>query len=215
MATVFLDKVAEILGLFAFSLFGLLVFSSVISNKWHIWLILILMTFTTVISIWGLKGRLGAWLSQRFDQLLMNRFHLTNQRRISKLHQEFQSIQIITWLQVAGLTLLRRLSHYLAVYLLALALGINISYITIVAIMSLVGMAVVMPIAVAGGLGVREGVLVSLFALLDQPKELAVSLALLIFIIALVSRGVGMIYWMKNPLGNFKKEIIEDTSETP
>jgi uncharacterized protein (TIRG00374 family) len=204
MVTIFLDKMLSFVGLLAFSLVGVVVFSNVITHYWVIWFI------PMVIAIgigggWFLRGKLGFWISQSLDNLLASRLHLATKNPTSKVYEELSSISISVWLEVAFVTVLCRLVHYGAVYMLARSLGITISYMSIVAVMSLVGVAVVLPIAVAGGIGVREGVLVGLFVLLGQEKELALSLALLIFFSSLVWRAVGMVLWLRNPLGKNSK----------
>jgi uncharacterized membrane protein YbhN (UPF0104 family) len=63
------------------------------------------------------------------------------------------------------------------VWILALELGLNINYIIVLAFLPLISLAQLIPVSIAGW-GVREGAVVSLFALmgLDPSISLVVSL---------------------------------------
>ena len=65
----------------------------------------------------------------------------------------------------------------LCVWILALELGLNINYIIVLAFLPLISLAQIIPVSIAGW-GVREGAVVSLFALmgLDPSISLVVSL---------------------------------------
>lgn len=199
MVTIFIDKVAEIAGLLFTSLLGLVVFSSAIQQNWLIWLVPLGLV-CGVAALWLFGRRAGRWLSRRLDDLLRNRLHLVDENRASQIYGELLSVPLSTWVGVGSVTLLCRLAHYLSVYILARSLGIGLPFLSIAAVMSLVGAAVVLPISIGGGLGVREGVLVGLFRLVEESTESALSLSLLIFLVSLVWRAVGMIFWLKNPL---------------
>jgi uncharacterized protein (TIRG00374 family) len=199
MLTILFDKTMELTGLLVFGLVGFAVFSSALELTWLVWLVPTALALF-VGSAWYFRGRLRFWIGQRLDNWMGNRFHVTSQTPVSRLIDELSLISTQVWLQAVLVTIACRLAHYWAVFALARSLGSSISFLAIVAVMSLVGVAVVLPISVAGGIGIREGTLVALLALLGQGREFALALSLLIFLCSVAWRMGGMILWFRNPL---------------
>jgi uncharacterized protein (TIRG00374 family) len=204
MTSVFLDKLAELIGLAAFSLLGIFIFPAVIEADWLLWA-LVLAVLASFGLLWLFRSSLGSWASRQLDRILSKGLQSGGIDSVSSVYNRVRAITWQAWTLVAVFTLLIRLTHYGAVYVLARSIGIDLSYISIAAIMSLVGAAVVLPVSVAGGIGVREGMLVGLFALLDQPVEQGLSLGLLILLTSMSWRMIGMIFWLRNPLPYFRQ----------
>jgi uncharacterized protein (TIRG00374 family) len=199
MTSVFLDKLAELIGLAVFSLLGIFIFPAAIEADWLLWLV-VGAVLAGLSLLWLFRSKLGYWASRRLDRILSNRLPGSSVDSVSSVYDRLSTIVWQRWTLVAVITLLIRLTHYSAVYTLARSIGITLPYISVAAIMSLVGAAVVLPVSVAGGIGVREGMLVGLFALLGQPAEQGLALSLLILLTSLSWRMIGMIFWLRNPL---------------
>lgn len=88
------------------------------------------------------------------------------------------------------------LLQFAVIVILAKALRIDAPVPLVVASWSLVTVAVAAPISIAG-LGLREGVLVAMFAAAGEPKEEAVALGLLAFVVAMITRLPGALTWLR------------------
>ncbi len=82
------------------------------------------------------------------------------------------------------------------VVLLAEALSLDASIIFLAAVAAMVVLVVMVPISFAG-LGSREAILVVLFTAAGEPKDAAVALGVLLFVVGLVARLPGALGWLR------------------
>lgn len=98
---------------------------------------------------------------------------------------------------VAGLSALILVIQTCVIVVLAKALSLDVSTPFLIMSWSLVTLVVTLPFTV-GGLGLREGVLVTMFHAVGEPKEDALALGLLFFFVVMVTRLPGAIPWFRN-----------------
>jgi len=123
-----------------------------------------------------------------------------------KIEERFEDFynginQLITWKLIfsAFLTCLSYLIFFIQCYLIAIAMGISINFITITLFMAISNLISFIPISISG-LGTRDATLIYLFSLIDLNPELAVSYAFLVFITFFVCGGLmGAVAWWINP----------------
>jgi hypothetical protein len=109
-------------------------------------------------------------------------------------------IQKTKLFQVALLGILFWLVAIFQGYLLALSLGINVSYIFLLAVLPIVNLIMLIPITISG-FGTREISLIFFFSLLNIPAEEAVAFSLLSAVIANWAYvTLGAIVWLKKPI---------------
>lgn len=100
----------------------------------------------------------------------------------------------------AILTCLGYLVFFTQCYLIAIAMGISINFITITLFMAISNLISFIPISISG-LGTRDATLIYLFSLIDLSPELAISYAFLVFFTFFVCGGLmGGIAWFLKPL---------------
>lgn len=87
------------------------------------------------------------------------------------------------------LTCLAYLVFFIQCYLIVIAMGISVNFITIAIFMSISSMISLIPISISG-LGTRDAVLIYLFALIGFKPETAVSYSFLVFITFFVCGGL-------------------------
>ena len=99
-------------------------------------------------------------------------------------------------------------------YFLAVALGLHIDFITITLFTAIANLISLIPISISG-LGTREASLIYLFSLINVKPELAVSYALLVFIVFFLCGGImgAVAFWIKpvtlnTSLTSMNKQII-------
>jgi len=97
---------------------------------------------------------------------------------------------------VSGLSAVILLIQTGIIVILAEALSLDVSLPFLVMAWSLVTLAVTLPVSI-GGLGLREGVLVAMFTSVGEPKEDALALGLLFFIVVMITRMPGALTWLR------------------
>ncbi|MFC1882555.1 lysylphosphatidylglycerol synthase transmembrane domain-containing protein [Thermodesulfobacteriota bacterium] len=132
----------------------------------------------------GKEKSISVWLSSKISKLLL---------ATSKYNRLSSKI----WGLIAGFTILESLLEILSVYLFTLALDINISYISIGWVISILKLVTALPISFSG-LGIREGGLIVLLGPYGVFGSEAVALSFLIFAKILFIGGIGAIAEAKN-----------------
>ena len=98
------------------------------------------------------------------------------------------------------LTCLGYLMFFIQCYLIVMAIGLSINFITITLFMAISNLISFIPISISG-LGTRDATLIFLFSLIGLKPELAVSYAFLVFITFFVCGGLmGAVVWWLRPL---------------
>jgi uncharacterized protein (TIRG00374 family) len=85
-------------------------------------------------------------------------------------------------------------------YVITLALGIDIEFVILFAIVPVVILLGALPVSISG-LGTRDAALIFFFSLSGLSSELAVSLSILIFMTVHIVMGLaGSLLWLRNPM---------------
>ncbi len=104
------------------------------------------------------------------------------------------NLKLSTLLTVFGATLLGSGLALFRIWLLALALGLNLNPLQVVAVSSLATVVSLIPISV-GGIGARDMTLVGILSQIGYAREKAISLSTLILMLNLVNLIVGYAIW--------------------
>ena len=198
--SVFLDKTWEVAMLLYFGLAGLLAFPALLGASWLSLALPLggLAAAALLVKYLGPRGARG-WL-----RLVGGRFNGRVARwagaSVADLLDTVGRVPWRGWTGVLGASILVRLAHFSYCYLLAVSLGIPLSFPATVAIMSLVGIIVSLPLSI-GGLGTREATMVAAFSLIGLPAPQALAFSFLIFLVGLAWRSVGVVGWLRRPLG--------------
>jgi len=102
-------------------------------------------------------------------------------------------------------TLLSWIVFYFRYYLLALALGINIGFISISIILSITVQVTLIPLSILG-IGTRDAVLIGLLKPFGISGEEAVAYSLAILAVNLTDTFIGFLFWIGSPSKRFVKE---------
>ncbi|MHC4477888.1 MAG: lysylphosphatidylglycerol synthase transmembrane domain-containing protein [Planctomycetota bacterium] len=132
----------------------------------------------------GKERSIFVWLSSKISNLLL-------------AASKYNRLSPKLWGFIAGFTILESLLEILSVYLFALALDINISYISIGWIISILKLVTMLPISFSG-LGIREGGLIVLLEPYGVFGSEAVALSFLIFAKIVFVGGIGAVVEAKN-----------------
>ncbi len=99
------------------------------------------------------------------------------------------------WLMIGILSMLFQAGLAWINDLLFLSLGIDVPWLELLMIITLISVITMLPISV-NGLGVREGCYVLFFGGLGVPVEIAVTVSLLFFVMVTISSLAGGLFWM-------------------
>ncbi len=107
-------------------------------------------------------------------------------------------VQQVKMLVVFLLTITASLLALGRIWLLALALGLNLNPLQVIAASSLATVAALLPFSV-GGIGVRDLALIGILGKLGYSQEQAVSLSSFILLLTLVNLVAGYLIWLTRP----------------
>jgi glycosyltransferase 2 family protein len=99
------------------------------------------------------------------------------------------------WLLIGVLSILFQVGLAWINQLLFLSLGIDLPWLELLMIITLISVITMLPVSV-NGLGVREGCYIFFFNELGVPSEIAVSVSLLFFFLVTLSSLAGGLFWM-------------------
>ncbi len=108
-----------------------------------------------------------------------------------------RKLQPVSLLPVFGFTLLASALALFRIWLLALALGLNLNFLQVVAVSSLATAISLVPFSV-GGIGARDALLAFILLKLGYSRESGVSLSTFILLLNLVNLVFGYLIWLSN-----------------
>ena len=199
-----LDKLFDIMGLMFFGLFGLIYFPKDFFSDKPLWNFYGGMIFGMVmILVYGKK----IWMALRE---FLKRYTTERLKKVGisleeGIKQFWSGFNLKFFASILGLSIAIGLLRSLVLYILAIALHMQITFALMVGCMAFIGIANVIPITVSG-LGTRDVVLLIALPLAGISREAAIALGFVAFLWAICSHFSGVFYWLKRPLPT--KEII-------
>ena len=204
MSSVVVDRLFDLYLLIILGLIGIWKFDILgkLSNI-SLLLLFILILFPLVI--------LNKQLAGKVVGLIYKSFIKKKAQLIDKIEERVEDFykginQLITFKLIYS-TLLTCFSYsvfFIQCYLIAIAMGISINFITITLFMAISNLITFIPISIAG-LGTRDATLIYLFSLIGLKPELAVGYSFLIFVTLFVFNGMmsAVAWWIKPlPIGD-------------
>jgi len=150
-------------------------------------------------SVWLFRARLVALVSAWSIRHLMPRLSQKVQSRLYDFMEISREVfkrrlfKVLFGYSFAAMTL-----YLFRVYLLALALDLHVPVLDFLASIAVVSLVTIVPISVAD-VGTRDGALILLLARLGVESEVAVSLSLLILLLAVLNGAIGFVFWVRHP----------------
>ena len=200
------DKLFDILGLMVFGFFGLIYFPRGLFKESYVWIVLATVVLSILIllvfgrSIWSV-------IIQLFKRYTGKRLQKIGSNLEEDLKGFWSGFNVRFFILILGISIAIGLLRSLVLYILALALGINVGFGLIVACRAVIGIVNVIPISISG-LGTRDAVLLMTLPLAGVSKEAAIALGLLAFVWTMGSKFSGIFFWLKRPLPS--RSILDD-----
>jgi uncharacterized protein (TIRG00374 family) len=193
-----LDKLFDILGLMLFSLFGIVYFPGNLFKELHLWAYFGGITCLALV-ILAFGGRLCNVLIKLLRHYSNKKIQKLGQNLTAELSDFWSGVDVHFFGALFGISILIGLLRSMVLYLLALALNIDVSFGLIVACRALFGVINVIPISL-NGLGTREAILLPALSFSGISKELALALGFVAFLLTLCSKLTGILFWLQRPL---------------
>jgi uncharacterized protein (TIRG00374 family) len=192
------DKLFDVLGLAVFGLFGLAYLPGGALEETYFWTVPVGVVLPILILL--LFGR-NIW------SILMQFFKRYTGKRLQKIGGDLEEdlkgfwsgFNVRFFILILGISIAIGVLRSLVLYILAVALGINVGFGLIVACRAVIGIVNVIPISISG-LGTRDAVLLMTLPLAGVSKEAAIALGLLAFVWTMGSKFSGIFFWFKSPL---------------
>lgn len=200
MSSVLVDRLFDLYLLIILGLIGIWKFDILgeLSNTSLLLLFILILSPLVILN----KRLMGNVIGLIYKSVIKKKAQLRN-----KIEENFEDFyngvkQLVNFKLIfsAFLTLLSYSVFFIQCYMIAIAMGISVNFITITLFMAISNLISFIPISVAG-LGTRDATLIYLFSLIDLSPELAVSYAFLVFITFFVCGGLmGAVAWWIKPL---------------
>lgn len=202
MSSVLVDRLFDLYLLIILGLIGIWKFD--ILGKLSSTSLLLLIIFILFPLLILNKQFMGKIISLIYNSVIKKKVQLKDKIKIVEKFEDFYNgINHLINLKLIFSALLTCLSYsvfFIQCYMIAIAMGLSINFITITLFMAISNLISFIPISISG-LGTRDAALIYLFSLINLTPELAVSYAFLVFITFFVCGGLmGAVGWWLRPL---------------
>jgi uncharacterized protein (TIRG00374 family) len=206
LSTVIFDRIIDVSVMILMAFFGILMLSNMFKISQNLIIFVIFILFFVLIIFIILKINLKYLILMPFFYRMVPKEHqptikdnlvdffdslsMNLEKKSLLIFQIF--LAIISWLFIT-------LQNYLILH----SLNPNGSYLFMLCITPFICMIELLPISISG-LGTRDAALIFLLSLIAIPAEISIALSLSILISAYFIGFVGLLIWLRNPLGNLK-----------
>lgn len=202
---VILDRLIDILFLFAFGYFGILMFMNLFYDQ--IYLFTVLFTSALFVSVLILKEKSREKILRiLYNFFLPSKYKQSWQNAFSDFLADFKKYKLKNYIFASLITIFSWIIYYFQMHLLAKTIGLNISFFYLSISVSIAILVTLIPISISG-LGTREAALIFLFSLFNINKEMAISFSALVLIVSLAAVGIGIVCWFVKPLSRESARI--------
>lgn len=202
-ASVFLDRIFDIIIMLFFAGMGLLylLLNYDIPSGKELAIAIVVMFVLGVVFLFVFKENVVRKLIRPlFYKFIPDKYHKSMRKNYKSFFSLFNVIMKkpskISFLLVIGI--ISWLVAFLQMYVLAMALNLDVTYLFIGAIAPLINIIELIPISFSG-VGTRDVAMIFFLGLLSISKEAAVAFSLMVLAMIYIIALPGIIYWIKHP----------------
>jgi len=202
VTTVFVDRIVDITTLFLLAILGLGIFITQFSGMVGLvfYIPIFFTTFLLLIFIITKKEFVHRFLKPLSEKFMPKKYHKILSGTFHEFYHgmgEMSKDKISYSLIICLATWLLSILQY---YFLSKSLGIHLPFSFFFAVVPIVVLLDTLPISFSG-IGTRDAALIFFFSLINLSSETAVSLSLLVFVVAYLLMGFGgAILWVRKPI---------------
>lgn len=197
-ATVLLDRLFDLVSLLILAYASMLLFITIFEKTVIILTVVIVVTAVLVVLLL-LKKEFSIKILKRISAGFIPAKHRNNAAvafsDFEKAIKKSSSNQLV---KTTLITILGWIVYFLTVYLLALAIGIDIPFFYLVTCVSITAVITLIPISVSG-IGTRDAVMILLFTQFGLSEESAIAFSIMILFMYAVNGLFGLLAWLKKP----------------
>jgi uncharacterized protein (TIRG00374 family) len=195
-ASVLCDKLLALVALLLVALVGLLQSPAELQNPVFLLILFLGASAVALLIFVSVNDGAANILNRIFSSINLAPFGLFVQR-VSKAMQVYSHAPLVLFWSFLGSCGLQ-LTRVISVWLMALALGIDVSFTFLMLVIPLSMLLIMLPISI-GGIGLREGILVGIFNLVGMDSTDGFSLGLSITLADLLLSVAGGLAYLKTP----------------
>ena len=193
--SIFLERLLDVITIVGLGYISILLFREKLEKHFIILGILFL-----ILAILYAKRSLGkTLLHYMFKKMIPDKF----KNSLISFYDDFlfgiRKMDINNGVWVFILTICSWLLYFKLMHLLALSLGIKISYLYVGTCVSISALVAMIPVSIFG-IGTRDATLIILFSHINLSKESAVSFSVMFLAVYLANLTIGLLAWFKVPL---------------
>jgi uncharacterized protein (TIRG00374 family) len=201
ITTVIIDRVIDVTMLFCMAIIGLVSFAAFFRSDSSLFLIVSVLFVLFILGVYAStkKKLVKMFLRPVFDRIVPEKHKSTINLTFNDFYSGLDSIKSHRKNMVLAVVLgvLVWLVSIVPYYLLALSIGLNLSYMFLLSVVPIVALLDMLPISFSG-IGTRDAALILFLSFISIGKEYAISLSFLILIFGYVLIGlVGSIVMLK------------------
>ena len=206
-SSVLVDRLFDLMVLLLLGLLGVALYRT---SREIVMLVVISFVVLSILAGVLLSRRLSRPIFQLFfERSFLKRFHGKASQQVADFFDGIQSLKQPSLLAPFLISVLSYIFFFTITYLLAVAMNLHIPLPYLVLTITIVNVVSILPISVMG-VGVREAVLIPLFAAQGLPQAVAVAYSMLIFVVlGLIASSFGAWSWFHHPLNLQAQENIE------
>ncbi|MFC2066189.1 lysylphosphatidylglycerol synthase transmembrane domain-containing protein [Chloroflexota bacterium] len=198
-ATVLLDRLFDILSLLVLGYAGMLLFMTLFERAIIVLSLILVATFSLIVFFIckkGLSKRILGYISANF---VPERYKGNAKNWFFDFSNAIKAIKTSQLILATFVTFLGWALYFLIMYLLALSVDIDISFLYLATCVSIAAVITLLPISIAG-IGTRDAALIILFSYLGLSRELAIAFSIMILFMYAVNGFIGLGAWLKKPV---------------
>ena len=207
-----LDRLFDLMVLIFVAYFSLFLFIEIFETQILISSLLLILIIALII-ILKYKKAIAKNLLERMYQILIPQ--KVKRNGLSNFHDFYTNFRLPNYPQlfsITSLSIIVAIISFISAYLLALSLGINISFLNLVACYSIATLAALIPISIYG-IGVRDISLIILFSYIGLSNESAIAFSAIILITYIISGLICAPAWFMRPLNLNINKLIRREDE--
>lgn len=204
-----LDRLFDLFVLIFVAYFSLFVFMKIFEKQIFISSLLLALVVALIIILRYKKAVAKNLLERIYKMLIPQKIKRNGLSNFNDFYTDFQLPNYTQLFPITSLSIVVAIISFISAYLLALSLGINISFLSLVACYSIATLATLIPISIYG-IGVRDISLITLFSYIGLSNELAIAFSTLLLITYVISGLICAPAWFMRPLDSSKLIPKED-----
>jgi uncharacterized protein (TIRG00374 family) len=190
-----MDRIYDVVFLLLIGFLSLLAFISLFRYQTGVLLGCLFLIGGLILVIYWQRKYLEKFLRRVFDE----KYILWLKTFISELKLETKQLDRANIILCSMLTLIAWSIYFLQGYMISRSLDVNISFVSVVACMSIASILNLLPISILG-IGTRDVVFISIFAILSINYEQAVAFSTLFLLFFVFNGIVGVLMWWFKPI---------------